>query len=395
MLKKYMGLVFGVFLLYPTLAVSRSAGLECEICYSYVAASRNAVFYTSSNDEFVKLDARTGRPLWTSTPLPKVGLVGYRIVVLDSHVYFGLTAPCGPVEALWTDTGKVAWSKNYYSCFLGSDGKRLYLQAQGGDGLYALDPTTGKVLWQSPGTTPNYISVISVDNGRVYTNDRVIDARTGQALFWWPKYGNKPIPFESHPSLDQLRKPVFYGILKAAEYVTSLMAAGPRVFTGRHGILTAYDAATLKIKYRFTQLEKYKIKSLSASSKYVYVEGYARNDHSRHFRQGILVALGARNGLKRWSYRFLGSCPGISTDGSGVFLLQAARGQSCTELVALNEATGKRMWSFRSAQFLYAPPVPHGKRIYVPNSEKGAQIGLIALNSSTGKVLWVYNPTHE
>ncbi|MHB1544896.1 MAG: outer membrane protein assembly factor BamB family protein [Gammaproteobacteria bacterium] len=184
------------------LAVSRSAGHECEICDFPIAVSRNAVFYASSTTEVVKLDARTGRLLWTF-PLPsKAGLVGDSVAVFDSRVFFGLTAPCGSVDALWADSGKVAWSRNHYSCFLGSDGQRLYLQAQGGDGLYALDPTTGKVLWQAPGVTAEYISVISVGNGRVYTNDRVLNARTGGALFWWPKYGNKPIPFESHPPPD-------------------------------------------------------------------------------------------------------------------------------------------------------------------------------------------------
>jgi len=311
--KKYMGLVLGLLFLYPMLAVSRSAGHECEICDFPIAVSRNAVFYASSTTEVVKLDARTGRLLWTF-PLPsKAGLVGDSVAVFDSRVFFGLTAPCGSVDALWADSGKVAWSRNHYSCFLGSDGQRLYLQAQGGDGLYALDPTTGKVLWQAPGVTAEYISVISVGNGRVYTNDRVLNARTGGALFWWPKYGNKPIPFESHPPPDQLRKSVFYGILKAAEYVTSLLATGPRVFTGRHGMLTAYDAITLKRVYRFTLLE-YKIKALAATSKHVFVEGYARN-HLMHSREGILVALVARNGQKRWSYRFQGSCSEISADG--------------------------------------------------------------------------------
>ncbi|MHB1544897.1 MAG: outer membrane protein assembly factor BamB family protein [Gammaproteobacteria bacterium] len=186
---------------------------------------------------------------------------------------------------------------------------------------------------------------------------------------------------------------MFYGILKAAEYVTSLLATGPRVFTGRHGMLTAYDAITLKRVYRFTLLE-YKIKALAATSKHVFVEGYARN-HLMHSREGILVALVARNGQKRWSYRFQGSCSGISTDGSDVFLVQAAHGKSCAELVALNGATGKRLWSFRLAKYLYGPPVPRGKRIYVLDAQKDAQIGLIALNASTGKMLWVYNPTRE
>ena len=116
------------------------AGVDCSS--SVVAASQSAVFYNHVPLGIVKLNVKTGKPLWTFSP-PK-GWIGSNLIILGSRIFFSGNAwsPCGPVYALEKDTGKVLWSQEYSSCRIWSDGQRLYLQGDSGDGVRALDSAT-------------------------------------------------------------------------------------------------------------------------------------------------------------------------------------------------------------------------------------------------------------
>jgi len=378
---KYIFIAFGALLLGTLLAGRQpaanrntnspsvcEAGNDCSS--SPVAVSRGAVFYNHVPVGVVKLDAQTGKPLWTFSP-PK-GWVASNLLTLGSRVFFaGNTAgPCAPVYAMGTGTRQIEWSKDYGSCPIWSDGRRLYLQGGNGDGdgVIAVDPSTGKELWHAEGETPRFVQALVVSNGRLYTNDRVLDAQTGKTLFWWPKDSD----------------------------VSGLAATNARVFiggyiAGHHGVLSAYDATTLEKEWQATLLAGKHIVSIVAAGELVYAVGYAGNATSA--RVGVLQAFDTRTGQPEWSYQIHSCCQDldaspVSVGEGALFLLKPADAQSGTELVALDPATGKPLWSFQSVVTLQGPPYAHGGRVYVEDS----QSRLISLDAATGKIIWVYKP---
>ncbi len=153
---------------------------------SYLAA---ATTITPSN-------ASTLASAWNFTPgPPPVAALGYQLnaspSVYDGVIYIG--ANSGMFYALDEATGAVLWQTNLgYVVSTGTCGTRgitatatvapdpktgtLTVYVSGGDGyLYALDATTGAVIWKSliglqVGTTPNYYdwSTPTVANGHIY-----------------------------------------------------------------------------------------------------------------------------------------------------------------------------------------------------------------------------------
>jgi len=367
--------VIGVLLSYPILAGTVPAGNhraapapDCEagvVCSgSLVAAGRGALFYNRVPTGIVKLDAQTGQPLWTFSP-PK-GWVASNLVTTRSLLFFaGNTAgPCGPIYAVDTESGQTKWSKDYSSCRLWSDGQRLYIQGATGDGVRALDPMTGQQLWLAEDETPQFVLNLVVRNGRVYTNDRVLDAETGKTLFWWPK--------------------------EAA--ISSLLAGDSLVYAaGRSGVVTAYGATAQQKEWQSKLLAGERIVIFATASELVYAVGYAGN--SMKARDGILQAFHANSGEPKWQYRIQSCCQDLDASpvgvgGSVLFLLKPLDAESGTELVALDAATGKLLWSFQSTVTLQGPPFPRRPNVYVVD----AQGTLVALEASTGRRVWAYKP---
>jgi outer membrane protein assembly factor BamB len=336
------------------------AGVECSSFF--VASSRSALFYNRVPTGIVKLEIKTGRPLWTFSP--RKGWVASNLVTTRSVLFFaGNTAgPCGPIYAVDTGSGRLKWSKDYSSCRIWSDGERVYLQGASGDGVRALDPVTGQQLWFAEDETPQFAQALVVRNGRVYTNDRVLDAKTGKTLLWWPKDAN----------------------------VSSLLGSGQLVYAGSvNGTLTAYDATSLKVVWRSTLLAGREIVSTLATGGLIYAVGYGGN--AANSRDGILQAFEAPTGEPKWRFHIKSCCQKldaspVSVGEKALLVLKPSDQESGTELLALDAATGKLLWSFESALTLQGPPFTQGQRIYVGDSRDR----LIAVEG--GRSLWAYEP---
>lgn len=376
---KFLAIAFGVLLVGTSLAVGPpaashnadslsacGAGLDCS--GSPVSVDRGGVFYNHVPDGIVKLDAKTGKLLWTFSP-PN-GWVASNLVTLGLRVFFAgnTDGPCAPVYAVDARTRQTEWVKDYGSCPIWSDGRRLYLQGGNGDGdgIMAVDPATGKQLWHAEGETPRFVQTLVIRNGRIYTDDRVLDANTGKTLLWWPKDSS----------------------ISGVTATESIVVIGGYI-GGRSGVLSAYDAKTLRMKWQSTFLAGKDIVSTVATGDLVYAVGYTGSTTS--VRSGVLQAFDASTGQPAWSYQIhscgqsLDTSP-VSVGENALFLLTSVHDQTGCELVALDPATGKQLWKFHSAATLQGPPYSQAGRVYITDS----QDRLIALDAGTGKTLWTF-----
>jgi outer membrane protein assembly factor BamB len=374
MKRKFIIAMLAVLLSYPILAMNQASrkllpdsvstcetGVDCS--HSPVAASKGTLYYDAAS-VIVGLNSETGKPLWTFS-IPK-GWVASNLVTVGSLIFFaGNTAgPCGPIYAMNTETRQVVWSRDYSSCAIWSDGLRLYLQGGSGDGIRAVDPATGRDLWRAEDDRPQFVQTLVVRNGRLYTNDRVLEAETGKTVEWWPN-----------------------------DYdVSTLAASDSDLFIGgQNGILSAADATTLKERWRSTILAGKEIVAVLACDQFAYAVGYVGDSTSA--RDGILMAFDTSDGQQKWSYQIHSSSRNLdlspaSIQGNQLFLLKPSDGKSGTEVVALDRTTGKRLWSFQSEDALQGPPFPEGRYIYIKNSVDT----LLSLEESTGKRVWAYRP---
>lgn len=331
---------------------------------SPVAASPSAVFYNNVPSGIVKLNAKTGQQLWAFSPTK--GWIVSNVVTLRSRVYVtgNALSPCGPIYALNSDSGKVVWSRKYSSCRIWSDGQRLYLQGNSGDGVRALDPVTGDLLWSADDETPHFIDTLVAMSGRVYTNDRVLNSKTGKTVLWWPHDSD----------------------------VTTLLASHGTIFMGtENGAVVAYDARTLKRKWHSSVLAGKNVESMVAVGKLIFAVAYT--GEAKSARNGLLQAYDAGTGKKKWSLRIASCCRSLDAAPLGaapglLMVILPTDKKSGSDLVAFDPATRGILWSFKSSITLQGPPIAQGKHVYVVD----AQDDLIALNASTGKQVWMHKP---
>lgn len=189
-----------IFLLYPISSICQpykigkgkdisstcAAGIDCS---KFSIVINKGVLYYNSTSQIIALNAGSGRHLWTYS-LPK-SWIASNLLTLGSQLFFTDNAydTCAPFYAISMKTHKIIWSKNYDSCLIWSDGKQLYFQAgsRDGNGIISVNPVLGDVLWRAKGERSRFVQTMIVSNNRIYTNDRVIDVKTGKTLYWWQK----------------------------------------------------------------------------------------------------------------------------------------------------------------------------------------------------------------
>lgn len=311
------------------------------------------------------------------------------LLMIGSLLFFVKSAPPahGWIYAVDVKTGRLVWSKQYTGDQIWTDEHRLYLGRTYSDGLEALNPETGHLLWRAMGNTSDWVSRLVVSHGRVYTNTeiRVLDALTGRTVL--RLYKATPYSGRTNPNGSAFM-PLISG--------KRLSANDSSVFMATKGILYAYHATTSQPRWQIdlsSLLAGAHIIELLANSRFVYVLGKARGSHG--FRPGELVALDASNGRLEWRDSIRTSRasqgPAARLFENRLFLLQSVSGQPGSELVALNAATGKPIWRFRSALELLGPPTPAGRYIVVPNCLSD----LVALQAASGRLVWIYRPAHD
>jgi hypothetical protein len=130
----------------------------------------------AENDIFRCLDANTGNELWALT-YPAAGEMDYsnapraNPVIHDGLVY--LLGAFGHLHCVKLDTGEIVWKRNVIEDFgaelqmwgmcvapLIADDKLIVNPGAEDASVVALSPTTGKVVWQTPGNAAAYAAFI-------------------------------------------------------------------------------------------------------------------------------------------------------------------------------------------------------------------------------------------
>jgi outer membrane protein assembly factor BamB len=137
-------------------------------------AVQNGVVFEATGVQVAAFDAATGAPAW-SVPAS----TGYHAATLVSD---GVVYASGDDETLALDAsdGSVIWSTTGVGGGLALASP--FLVVGGVDGLSALDPSTGQMLWHRP----REVSAPIVANGVVYTGGfrvRAFDISTGRTLW--------------------------------------------------------------------------------------------------------------------------------------------------------------------------------------------------------------------
>jgi outer membrane protein assembly factor BamB len=151
------------------------------------ATGRHAIVADKSadgaNDVFRCFDADTGTPLWTLA-YPASGEMDFANCPRAQPVIHGelvyLLGAFGHLHCLRLDTGEVVWKRNLIEDFgaklprwgmcatpLVADGKLVVNLGAAGASLVALDLSTGKAIWRSPGRPAAYSSFIFATFGGV------------------------------------------------------------------------------------------------------------------------------------------------------------------------------------------------------------------------------------
>ncbi|MFQ3593405.1 MAG: PQQ-binding-like beta-propeller repeat protein [Gemmataceae bacterium] len=149
----------------------------------YVVVSARELMDTT--DVYICLDASSGKELWrVLNPAPgelDYGNSSRATPLIDGERVF-LTGAFGQLHCIELATGKTLWEKDLRDEFKANDKRkwgmcssplivdgRLIVNPGGPNAsLVALDPFTGKLLWQSPGRPASYGNFIAAKLGGVY-----------------------------------------------------------------------------------------------------------------------------------------------------------------------------------------------------------------------------------
>jgi outer membrane protein assembly factor BamB len=276
--------------------------------YSSPVVSRASVFVHGRRDPeevVIAVSLATGKVLWeqkytadfkknqyavkmakgpNSTPL----VIGNRLFTL------GVT---GILNAWDTATGRLLWTKDFSKTidtsklFCGTAaspleaGGRVVVQTGSdvhGGQIVALEPSTGKVVWEWKGPGPGYASPVVIEiSGKkqivTLTNSSVVgvDAMTGAELW------SAPFPDEWH---ENIVTPVWTG--------AHLIVSGTRQGTHAFGLSQAAG------KWQATEVWKNADVAMYMSSP-VYGDGLIYGLSAK--RKGQFVALDAKTGVLRWA----------------------------------------------------------------------------------------------
>jgi outer membrane protein assembly factor BamB len=129
------------------------------------------------------LDLSTGRALWSALPNSLADVspaaAGDAVAVIaDSWM---------SLYAFSKVSGKLLWRKQRRSNILASDGRYFYVPRPSADGISALDPRTGAVVWTLRIPKKGGAAFFEIRDGVLYSNSFAIDLRSRKLLHQWPE----------------------------------------------------------------------------------------------------------------------------------------------------------------------------------------------------------------
>ena len=267
--------------------------------------------------------------------------------------------------ALNSTTGELLWKyPNVFTVSSPAVANGMVYVGSSDANLYAVHAATGTLLWKY--TTGGAVtSSPTVVNGSVYVastdaNVYALDARTG-ALLW--KFATEGISITSSPAVAN---GVLY--IGAEDHI---VRSGVAV---EEGSVRALDAATGTLLWIYPTLTW--IDSSPAVSNGIVYAGSL---------DGTFYALNSNDGSLLWQFTAgdhnLQSSPAVA--GGVVYF-----GSTDGNIYALNAKTGDLLWQYTTGGAVISSPAVANGVVYVGSYDGNS---LYALNASTGALLWSYN----
>lgn len=236
------------------------------------------------------------------------------------------------------------------------------------NGVYALNATTGALLWHS--TAEPYVTddAPTVANGAVYVSsfddERVFALNTATGDLLWLYQATDEI--EASPAV-----------------------AGGIVYAGaRNGHIYALDAATGALLWSYQE----NVGVIGYSP--VVVAGVVYVSAERSSNDTFIFAFNATTGALLWSHEGGGDFDPPAVVNGVVYTTSVGASTSTLGLAALNAATGTVLWTYQTSQHyvLSFPEVAAGV-VYFGLSDGGGNTDtLYAVNAAGGALLWSYTP---
>jgi len=346
-----------------------------------VKGNRVIAFHRIGASERVEcLTADGGKSQWqTDFPATYRGGVdpdiGPRCVpLIDGESVFVFGA-AGDLYAVELDTGKKLWSRALYADYQGDEGyfgagstpivvaSKLLVNVGGrGAGIVALDPATGKTLWQASDDAASYSSPAAAGGSKAVFITRLdcvlADAADGQVtkLFGFGKRG---------PTVN---------------------AAMPLLFGGKLFVTSSYGVGAELASLDGTAANKIWASDDTMSSQYATPVEHNGFIYGIHGREDVGVAelrcIEASTGKVRWSKTGYGVAHLILTDDK--LLIQKADGH-----IALAAADPAKYRELSTARVTNGPtralPALSNGRLFVRSGSGGGEIVCLEVGKSTAK----------
>ncbi|MEO8450583.1 MAG: PQQ-binding-like beta-propeller repeat protein [Gemmatimonadota bacterium] len=253
-------------------------------------------------------------------------------------------------------------------------GKTIVIGGQDG-GVYALDLTTGRLLWRAetngrvratPAVLGGMVVVGSFD-GRIYA----LDLATGAKRWVHHTIGD---------TLDSRKA----GFDRRAVQSSAALAGGGVFVGSRDGGLYMLDAATGERRWRFTHRGSWVVGSPAVQGGRAYV-----GSSDGHFLQAVEAATGKEVWRLEVGSNILSSPLLI---GDALIVGSANTGAPTGELLAVDRETGRVRWRLRFGDAVWSSPVVADGEIYV-GSDDGGVYAINEVSRTIPKLAVFYDTT--
>jgi outer membrane protein assembly factor BamB len=334
---------------------------------------------------------------WTYT----TGSVETPPVVVNGVVYAGSLCDEFCFYALDASTGELLWNypatPNQATALAVANGVVYFSSMEPDRYLYALNASTGALLWKR---AENLSGTPTVANGVVYITEscnlEALNAATGALLWTYSPDCRFGVSTAATVAYGVAYVGTDYGFLYAVDTGTGTFlwkfagtqyqGFGPPAVTngtayvdGGDGILYALDANTGALLWEYATGYGAAGSSPAVANGAVYVGG----------GDGNFYALDANNGALRWAFP-TGGLPGTSPAlANGVVYFGIAYGN---DIFALDASTGALLWSFTTGDWIFSSPAVVNGMVYIGSLDGNLYVFGLPNQQMSEKFSWPERP---
>jgi outer membrane protein assembly factor BamB len=349
---------------------------------SFPRLAQNVVYIGASDGYVSALNASDGKLRWRSRLI--VGISPLIERVDNGVVYVVLptdsSAPYngGSVLALNASNGSLKWRSSVQGIVEGVTPDALYVAS--GQTFYALNPASGKILWQFNTEIP--IELAEVINGQVYVFAATLaDPTSSNASLSGVVYTLNPSTGSltwRYPA-PNVQEPInFAGIHNGVLYLTD--SDKPGVSTPDELLALITSDGSLKWRYQQSRLNNNGF-DVPVQNGTVYVGG----------DDGSLYALSEQDGSLRWQRKPESDAFSIRMgDDEGIYV-SSSNGSS---ILALSSTDGSTRWQYGEGSSARILQIGNGVLYGVASAAFNSlqqHFSIFALKASDGSALWKYD----